>query len=530
MQQGSFIMKHCFGNLIAISLLAFLAHSSALAAENRNRESDKAKKLASDAEALAATIDKEIISQWDAKGVRPAARTDDAEFLRRVCLDLRGRIPSLTELRDFLDDPAENKRPQVIGALLRSDESVDHFANFWRRSLLAGQENQQAANSGPGLETWLRMRLKAKAGYDQIVRDILSANPSLGTGAGLFYQAFELKPETAAAATSRLFLGVKLECAQCHNHPFAKWKREQFWEFAAFFTTLPAQPGGQATGKGREVKIPDTDNVVAARFLDGDEPLWKDEVDARATLAMWLTSADNPYFAAAAVNRLWEYFFGIGLVDPVDGFHADNPASHPELLTELAKQFAGHHFDLEYIVRAITSSRAYQLTSTLSDESQKDPRLFARMSLRAMTAEQLYDSLAQATGHGRDNPSNPGLGRGNLNSMRTQFLARFPSSTNRTQTQISSLQALYFMNGKLTADAAMLERNKTLQCIAEADTTTEQQIQELYALVLSRKARGAELDRFVKYVDRTASNDDRHKAIADVFWVLINSGEFCSIH
>jgi hypothetical protein len=525
-----FVMRVCFASMMAISFLAFLEHASAIGAEPRNIDSEKANKLAAEAKALAAKIDKQIAAQWDAKGARPAARTDDAEFLRRVCLDLRGRIPSLTELRDFLDDPAENKRTQMIGASLGSDESVDHFANFWRRSLLSGVENQQAANSAPGLESWLATRLKAKASYDQIVRDILSASPTVGTGPGLFYQAFELKPENAAAATSRLFLGVKLECAQCHNHPFANWKRQQFWEFAAFFTTLPAQPGGQAAGNGRDIKIPDTDSTVSARFLSGGEPQWSDDLDSRATLAAWLTSADNPYFSAAAVNRLWEYFFGVGLVDPVDGFNADNPASHPELLTELARQFAAHHFDLEYLIRAITSSRTYQLTSTLSDESQNDPRLFARMNLRGMTAEQLFDSLAEATGRGPHNPLNPGLVRGAHNLMRTQFVARFPGSASHTQTQISILQALYFMNGKLTADATALDRNKTLQCIAEANTTTEQRIQELYALVLSRKARGAELERLVKYVDGAGTDDERRKAIEDIFWVLINSGEFCSIH
>jgi hypothetical protein len=168
------------------------------------------------------------------------------------------------------------------------------------------------------------------------------------------------------------------------------------------------------------------------------------------------------------------------------------------------------------------------LTSTLSDESQKDPRLFARMNLRGMTAEQLYDSLAEATGHGHDDPLNPS--RPMLNSMRTQFLSRFPSSTSRTQSQLSILQALYCMNGKLTADATTLQHNKTLQCIADANTTTEQRIQELYALVLSRKARTAELERLVKYVDRASSDDERRKAVADVFWVLINSSDFCFVH
>src|SRR5262249_23174247 len=177
-------------------------------------------------------------------------------------------------------------------------------------------------------------------------------NPA-DTSAAAFYQANEFKPENLAGSTARLFLGVKLECAQCHDHPFAKWSRDQFWQYAAFFTDVP-QPGrpGQAgraapTPRG-EIKVAGTDKVAKARFLDGREPTWKD-AGTRPTLVEWMTAADNPFFARAAVNRMWAYFFGVGLDDQTDGPGDENPAHHPELLDELAKEFVAHKYDVKFL-------------------------------------------------------------------------------------------------------------------------------------------------------------------------------------
>ena len=219
-----------------------------------------------------------------------------------------------------------------------------------------------------------------------------------------FYQAKQYKPENLGEVTARTFMGVRLGCAQCHNHPTAQWKREQFWEYAAFFANVSQpqqpQPNDKPADKPilRELKIPNTEKIATAKFPDGKAPAWKEKDDPRAVLAEWLTRKDNPYFAKATVNRVWAYFFGIGLVDPVDEmFGANNAPSHPELLDDLAKDFADHDFDLKYLVLAITSSKVYQLSSAKTHPTQDEPRQFARAPLLGMTPEQLYDSVAEAT-------------------------------------------------------------------------------------------------------------------------------------
>jgi hypothetical protein len=482
-----------------------------------------------DVDALAKKIDDQIASAWN-KDVKPAPSADDAEFFRRAHLDLAGRIPSLIEVRDFLDDDRPNKRRLWVDQILRADPDdlsyqdayVNHFINVWRYVLLA-QTDQQGLNQQPALETWLRQRLKANVGYDHLVRELLTQPiggnwDQTGGSVAVYYQANELKPENLAGSTARLFLGVRLECAQCHDHPFEKWTRTQFWEYAGFFTDLPPQgPAGKALPRG-EIKIAGQDKVVKARFLDGKEPDWKDRPGTRSTLAEWMTAADNPYFARAIVNRMWTYFFGTGLVNPADGQEHTTPAAHSELLDELAREFVAHKYDVKFLIRAITASQAYQRTSVLSDPSQKDPRLFARMPLRGLSPEQLFDSLALATeyqDHG---------------GARRQFLARFSAQEHKIDYQTSILQALYLMNNEFIADRVNLEKNQTLATLARQRTSTERKVESLYLVVLSRKPRPAESKRFVKYIEQGGPDGDPKKALTDVFWVLLNSPEFILNH
>jgi hypothetical protein len=501
-----------------------------------------AEKDVRDAQAVAAKIDALIAARWKEKNAVPAAPADDAEFVRRAYLDLTGRIPDILEARDFLDNPAKDKRAQLVSRLLDSERYPVHFANVWRALLLPDGDNQNLVGFRPGIEAWLRNELKNNTPYDKMVREIVTGGSGgrAGNLAG-FYQANNFLPENLAASTARLFLGVKIECAQCHNHPFARWTRTQFWEQAAFFAgTQPRgirpRPGLELpVAKLREIKIPGTDKTVKARFLDGTAPRWADGVDPRETLADWMTRADNPYFARAAANRMWEYFLGTGLVDPVDEGGPDNPPSHPEVLDELAKQFAAHKFDLKFLARTIMATRAYQLTSRASHPSQADARLFARMKVRGLSPEQLYDSLALATGNADDEQPgvNPGRGFGRPGPLgpRAEFLRRFPNQDKRTEQQTSILQALYLMNGKLVADATSLEHNKNLAIIAEARSVrTPRRVEQLYLITLSRKPRPAELARLVRYVDRGGPSGDTGKALCDVFWALLNSSEFCVNH
>jgi hypothetical protein len=211
-----------------------------------------------------------------------------------------------------------------------------------------------------------------------------------------------------------LFLGVKVECAQCHDHPFAKWTRTQFWEYAAFFSGLQVNqrnPNGMGQGldpKRRQIEIPNAKvkTIVTAKFLDGTDPKWKDDDITRKVLADWATSPENPYFARATANRIWAHFFGIGLVEPVDEFSDENPPSHPELLDALAKGLVENNFDIKFLIRAITASRAYQLTSETTHKSQEDIRLFAHMPIKGLTPEQFFDSFAVAVIYRGENAAN----------------------------------------------------------------------------------------------------------------------------
>jgi hypothetical protein len=501
-----------------------------------------------DAQALAEQIDRQVARRWAEARVEPAPAANDAEFLRRASLDLAGRIPSVEEARTFLEDRRPDKRARLVERLLGSPRYVAHFTNVWRALLIPEAGNNfQVRLQQNGFEAWLKKQVARNAGYDEMARELITApvggaNPLAVLGGGgpspaTYYLAKEFRPDNLAAGTARVFLGVSVECAQCHNHPFADWKREQFWGLAAFFAGIRSQrqmdfllPGPEDATK-RELTIPGTERVVQAKFLDGTEPEWKPKASARAALAEWVTSPSNPYFSRAAVNRTWAYLFGTGLVEPVDEMagSASTP-SHPELLDLLATEFAAHKFDLKFLLRALTATRAYQLSSAGTDKGQDDPRLFARMPLRGLTGEQLFDSVALATGY-RDSGGGDDLLTGILGgnrSARSEFLTRFAPSERPTEAQTSILQALTLMNGKLVADSTSLEKSETLAAIVDAPfATPAERVEALYLATLSRKPTTKELDRAVKFVKE---GRDSGEALADVFWALLNSPEFVLNH
>lgn len=507
-----------------------------------------------DAAALAARIDQLIAAGWTANKVKAAPVTDDAEFLRRVYLDLGGRIPRFSEVRDFLDNTAPDRRQKEIEKLLDSVYYVNQFTRVWRSQILPATNNPQLQFLNPQFEAWLRQKLQDNVRYDELVRELLTMPVNNGNNVRgfsafpvnggnqmplAFYQANEFKPENIAARASRAFLGVNLECAQCHNHPFGQWKRQQFWEFAAFFAGIQGQGqngfffAGQEKPDTREIKIPDTEKLVQARFLDGTEPKWKSDTATRATLAEWLTSTQNPYFARNAANRLWAHFFGIGLVEPVDEFSDENKPSNPELLDELARQLTAHDFDLKYLVKAITLSKTYQLQSAETDKSQNDPRLFAKMAVKGMTPEQLFDSVAAATYYRETQPANQGRVAvfNQQGGARAEFLAKFASQDKKTEHQTSILQALALMNGRLIGDVTSVDRSQLFAGVLDYPFKDDaQRIDTLYLSTLSRKPTAAEAAKLMDYVKSGGPKGDSKAALADVFWALLNSSEFILNH
>jgi hypothetical protein len=472
-----------------------------------------------DAEALSARIDRLLAARWAEAKVEPVGRSDDAEFLRRAYLDLTGTVPPVAEVRRFLSDTSPGKRPALVSRLLDGPGYVRHFSALWRELLVPDAEvppGRQAARAD--LERWLNKQFADNVPYDRLVRDVLTL-PAEETrpkreGDGdrpsprLFYLGREDRPEELAANVTRLFLGVRLECAQCHDHPHARWKRDDFWSQAAFFVRK---------GGARELAVPGAGRTVAARFLDGTAP--SREVAPRTALADWVTAPENPYFARAAANRLWAHFFGVGLVDPVDDMTAENGPSHPELLDELARAFIAARYDLKFLARAIMVSSAYGLTSVETRPGPaSDPRLFGRMNVKALTGGEIFDSLIEATGYrGADLPR-----------QRAAFVARFPHAERRLEGHGSIPRALSLMNGRLLAGALRTDADNTLSAVADSTfLDAAAQVETLFLAALGRPPRPGEKDRFVKYV---RDGGDRNRALGDVFWALLNSAEFSHNH
>jgi hypothetical protein len=546
-------MRRGVGSFGVVLVLPFLAMGPMVGSARRAS-------AAEDPRALTATIDRLISIPWTENQVVPAPPADDAEFLRRVSLDLAGKIPTVGEVRAFLDDARADKRARLVDRLLDSPAYITHFTSIEKRLLIPEAESvMQAQFLAPSFQAWLRDQIAANAGSDRIVRAILTApvaderqaQPQIrnfqryqAASPLPFFVAKDVKSENLAASTARVFLGLRLECAQCHNHPFAAWTREQFWGYAAFFSSLEKR-GPEAAfltpirelPDRREAAIPGTEKVVQATFLDGGEPQFRSRDPARMTLADWMTAPENPYFARAAVNRIWAQLFGTGLVDPVDDMGADNPPSHPELLDALARGFVAAGFDRKFLIRSIVLSRPYQLTSTVGDAdastgtSADDPRLFARMRVRGLSAEQLYDSLAQAIGLTPDEERADRALR-IVNSPRGEFLEKFARNDEKTtETQTSILQALALMNGGLVAGATTIASGVTLAAVSEAPFLDQAgRVETLFLATLSRPPKPEESARMCAYVEKGGVAGDPKKALGDVFWALLNSPEFLLNH
>jgi hypothetical protein len=525
----------------AWTVVLLLTHG-AVAAEP---ESTRPERRAVDREALAlaARIDARLAARWAEAKVRPAAIADDGEFLRRASLDLIGKIPTAAEGRDFLDDPAAGKRAALVDRLLDSPAHAARSALLWRQLLIPETDDGALVAPG-GLEAWLRKKVAEEAGYDRIVREILAvklgggdndvmAAASTEPSPAAFYAARAGKPESLAGDSARFFLGIRLECAQCHNHPFAKWKREEFWGFAAFFAGVAPRDADGAVMRmsreesdRRELTIPGTSKVVKAAHLDGSSPAWRPRAGTRQVLAEWVTSPGNRYFARAAVNRTWARLFGRGLIDPVDDLDAaDADPALVALLDEIAGAFRDHGYDMKYLTRALMATRAYNLSSAAAADdagpasSSPPPMLFARMPVRGMSPAQFADSLQQATGT-------------DLGDARGSFLALFADKdAPPTESQTTILQALTMMNGAFIDRATRPESGDVIGAIVEAPyLDTAGRVEQVFLAALTRRPKPEEMALAVRHIERQSSEADRARALSDIFWALLNGPEFRTNH
>jgi hypothetical protein len=486
---------------------------------------------------MSARVDELLAQRCAQEGVEPAPLAFDAVFLRRACFDLCGVLPSVAEVRAFIADPRPDKRARLIDSLLKKPDHATHLADTWRNFLLPGDLEPERFGGILGFQNWLRTQFVENKRYDGLVADLLVARGSTDRSpATLFYTALEAKPEELATSTSRIFLGVQIQCAQCHDHPFNSWKMQDFWGYAAFFARVQQQPQRGRAGMEvldvpyGEVKLHDSDEVMPPKYLDAR--LAEEGIDdnRRRPLAIWLASRSNPYFARATVNRVWGQLFGRGIVDPVDDLGTHNPPSHPELLEELSAWFIETGFDLRELYRMLANTRAYQLSSHWAGGEPPRPELFARMAIKSLTAEQLYDGLAKATLR-RSAGGNDGAAGRFTDPERLAFVARFRSpGAKPTEYESGIPHALSLMNGQAIRVATDLSRSPLLHSLEAPFFTDDQRLEILFLSTLSRPMHEEEREQFTAYVSSGGAAGDRRQALADVLWALLNSAEFTLNH
>lgn len=514
---------------------------------------DSANHLPKSVAETATEIDRLFLAAWQKNGIEPAPAATDEEFVRRLYLDLAGRIPATSETREFLASESTAKRSELVDHLLDGPAFVRHFTIIWRNALIPQAFNEPGTRSlVPGFEAWLWKHFSEGTPYNKVVHELITSPIDFGNNqAGLlqsanspsaFFIVRQLQPENLATGTSRAFLGVRLDCAQCHDHPFDKWKRDQFWNMAAFYSGFQrpdnADPDNQAmmmnvreNEAAHSIKVPSTGNIVNAKFLTGGEPEWKENDQPRKILADWVTSRDNPWFAKMAVNRLWAQFLGQGIVQPVDDFSDNNPPSHPDVLNLLAEQFIAHDYDLKFLVRTITATRVYQTTSRQTHDSQSDPTQFARAALRGLTPEQFFDSLAEAVGYYQPyRTDNPFVIDGD--TPRGRFLELFrDENESPLLKETTILQALAMMNGEFIDNATTLENSQTLRAVADFPLmTNDEKLDTLFVAAFSRRPTDSERATFGKFITDGGTTGDAKSAMADIFWAMLNSSEFLLNH
>ncbi len=502
-----------------------------------------AKEAATQQPEMSRRIDQLLAESWSAVGITPADTTSDAEFVRRITLDLTGTLPRVSDVRAFLQDSSPDKRRRLIDRLLNSPRHASHLATTWMSFLLPEEDNQIFFGGNRSVfEEWLRERFASNLRYDNLVADLLVANGD-GDEAGpaVFYTSLEVSPEKIASSTADIFLGVQIGCAQCHDHPFAHWKQEEFWGYAAFFARLQSDNSNRRNGmpllrdvSEGEVTLPETETVVPPTFLGGERPS-SDSGNRRRELAIWLASNSNPYFAKATVNRVWSQMFGRPLAEPIDNLEYVETPQHAQLLQELADHFVESGFDLRDLYRVVANSQAYQLTSRSdSAETYELTSHFARMAIKNLSAEQLYDALLMATKLRTDlnePEQDPNVPFVRPDPARMEFVTRFRGVGAGADEYRSGIpQALSIMNGQTVTSGTELGATGTLSGLTAPFLSDSQRVEILFLAALSREPSESERSSFVEYVSSGGATGDSEQALADVLWAIVNSAEFTFNH
>jgi hypothetical protein len=494
-------------------------------------------------------IDSLVLRELEKAKIKPAPLTTDEQFLRRVWLDLTGRLPMPADVQEFLSDTEPNKRARMIDKLLETDDYARHWALYWREVISSRITDFRGRILQRHFETWLAGQLRANKGWGQITREILTAGGKVSfadpdKNGEAYFLASRLGADAAteqAAETSRIFLGIQIQCAQCHDHPSDVWKRQQFHEFAAFFARLRALPfrdagklGGMqlvSTSFG-EHKMPDKKDpkqtiVIQPRFIDGYAPGNRlSDLERRRSLAAAITAKDNPWFAAAYVNRMWGELMGQSFYQPVDDLGPQKEAIMPDVLVRVAGAFRGSDYDIKKLFRAILNSQTYQ-RQIRPGESADEHLLFAAGYARRMGANSLWQALEDTLGKmgppaAVRRPAGPFARFQGLEALfKDEF--QFDPSTRPEEVEGSVSQALLMMNNPIINNKIKANGTNLLARILKSYSTDDDALRVLYLRTLARRPTDRELSRCR---DHIRSAGVRADAFEDILWALLNSTEF----
>lgn len=488
-------------------------------------------------------IDTQLATEWKKLGLKPGAISSDTEFLRRVSLDLIGTLPTPEEIRKFQDDKDPKKRAKLIDALLDRPEYADYWGLKWG-DLLRAHRRSLGEKGLATFNTWLRQSLRDNRTFDQLARELITAQGNLYTNGPAAFYFVDRVPDDLAETTAQVFLGVRLQCAKCHHHPFEVWSQDDYHGMAAFFARVKRKDTGDSGqfGGAQSVRLdsegvwkhPKSGYVVEPRVLGG-RPIRLDEPgDPRAALAEWITSKENPYFARNIANRYWGYLFGRGLVESIDDLRATNPATFPALLDALAKDFTEHKYDLKHLLRTICNSRAYQLACELKFGGEMDEFVTRRLP-RPMIAEVLLDAISDATGVPEVfEKMPPGTRAISLPdpAVSSAFLEIFGRPQRKSPCECERggrpdlTQVLHLLNGD-ALNKKIASPEGRIAKLLKAKKSEDEIIEELFLVTYSRKPTDTERKRVREHI---ANAPSQCEGLEDLLWALLNGAEFVFNH
>lgn len=512
------------------------------------------------ADSIVEFINQQIRQGWEDNEIKASPVASDEEWVRRVYLDVVGRIPTLEEVRAFLADESPRKRSVLVDSLLENEDYVRNWTTIWTNNCIGRGTPRRV--SRVGMEKFFREAFARNRPWNEIVVDLVTSEGHYEENGAVNYILAQMQNADEGvqltAMTTRLFMGLQVQCTQCHNHPFNKWQQDQFWEFNSFFR--------QVRKEDHRKLDPQTGRMVD----DYSEVLWRDfagpvyfekrsglmqvafprymgkgidpgpETDRRAELAKLMlepVEGDSPLIAQAFVNRTWGHFLGYGFTRPVDDMGPHNPASHPELLQRLSHEFVATGYDVKQLIRIICNTEAYGLTSQWNEDNEIDNPaagevpLFSHMYLKSMQAEQLYDSLIVASNAHQSGQGGWGAQEEQRRQWMQQFVVAFENDENDEATTFNGTipQALMMMNSELMDKAVSIDRGSFLFETLNRPGTEASKIEDLYLAALSRKPTRAEQGK-VQSMLKSYKGPSRLAAYQDLFWALLNSNEFVFIH